>query len=98
MSVWEYQQARSAARREGMKSVNEPQILQALTDLRSRVEESKEKSKKARRMSQRRREHEKNISPGNLAGAMPPSSQVKQVPPSFSELLDDDVEAFNDIA
>lgn len=98
MSVWEYQQARSAARREGMKSVNEPQILQALTDLRSRVEESKEKSKKARRMSQRRREHEKNISPGNLAGVMPPSSQVKQVPTSFSELLDDDVEAFNDIA
>jgi len=98
MSVWEYQQARNAARQEGMKSVNEPQILQALTDLRNRVEESKERSKKARRMSQRRREHEKNISPVSIPGVMPSSPQGKQISTSFGELLDDDVEPFNDIA
>lgn len=98
MSFWEYEQARNAAREEGMKSVNEHQVLQAITELRSKVEESKEKSKKARRQSQRRRDHEKGVSPAAPI-PIPSKPTVSAVPPnSFSGLLDDDIEAFDDIA
>ena len=99
MSIWEYSQARTVARKEGMQSVNESQVLRAITELRDKVEESKEKSKKARRMSQRRREHEKGISPANPAGVnkAAPSSPVAPAQ-SYAALLDDDVDAFDDIA
>ncbi|MBK9497572.1 MAG: DDE-type integrase/transposase/recombinase [Xanthomonadales bacterium] len=99
MSIWEYSQAKAVARKEGMRSVNESQVLRAITELRDKVEESKEKSKKARRMSQRRREHEKGISPANPAGVskvLPPSPAAPAQ--SFAGLLDDDVAAFDDIA
>ena len=62
MSLWEFMQTKKAARAEGMREVNEHQILQALTELREKVEASAEKTKKARRQSQRRREHQKMTS------------------------------------
>ncbi|PKN23398.1 MAG: transposase [Deltaproteobacteria bacterium HGW-Deltaproteobacteria-3] len=94
MSVWEYQQARSAAKREGMKSVDENRILRAITELRAQVEESRERTKKARRQSQRRREHEKGVSPARPEGMRP-----VQGPPAaaLDNLLEDGVEAFDDI-
>lgn len=100
MSIWEYQQAREETRKRGQASVNEHQILQAITELRHKVEESKEKTKRARRMSQRRREHEKGISPATPTSAKPALETLK--PPlatPFADLLDtDDVDAFDDIA
>jgi len=97
VSIWEYQQAREMLKREGAKSVNEHQILHAITELRSRVEESKESTKKARRMSQRRKEHEKKVSP---ALPLPPHSEKRVVMPQapVDGLLDGDIDDFGDIA
>lgn len=63
MSIWEYQYAREKLKREGAASVNEHQVLRAITELRTLVEEATERTKKARRQAQRRKEHEKNVSP-----------------------------------
>lgn len=57
MSIWEYQQARDRAREEGMREVDERQILEALEELREQARESVTRTKKARRHLQKRREH-----------------------------------------
>lgn len=97
MSIWEYQQAKEKLKREGAASVSEHQILLAVTELRSRVDDAMEKTKTARRQAQRRREHAKNISPAN-----PVRQPVieKKVPTSMllGELVDGDVQDFGDIA
>lgn len=100
MSIWEYQQAREATRKAGQAAANEHQILQAITELRNKVEESKEKTKKARRMSQRRREHEKGISPAMPMPAQPSTqaSRPTQLSEAYTDLLNTDVDAFDDIA
>jgi putative transposase len=96
MSIWEYKQARDALRREGKKSVNEHQILHAITELRTKVDESKERTKKARRQSQRRKEHEKKVSP---AAPLPQPDQNQTVSLSTaSGLVDGDLDSFGDIA
>lgn len=97
ISIWEYQQAREILKKEGAKSVNKPQILRALTELRSKVDDAKEKTKKARRQFQRRKEHEKKVSP---ATPFP----VKESVPTLlltslsSDLIDGDIDTFGDIA
>ncbi len=96
MSIWEHQQAKELLKKEGAASVNEPQILQAITELRTKVEESQERSKKARRQAQRRKEHERNISPATPI----PVSPTPYLPTPYlnSELLDGDVQDFGGIA
>lgn len=96
MSMWEYQQAREKLKREGAVGINEYQILRAITELRSRVEEAKEKSKKARRQAQRRKEHEKQISPSSPLPIEPVTSSISAV--SFLGLQDGDIDDFGDIA
>ena len=96
ISIWEYDQAKSKLKSEGIKSVNEHQVLRAITELRSKVDDSKERSKQARRTAQRRKEHEKKVSP---AAPLP----VKKVEPILSTLLDSgllsgDIDDFGDIA
>lgn len=100
MSIWEYQQAREKLKREGHASVNEHQVLQAITELRSKVDDAKERTKKARRQAQRRKEHEKKISP---AAPREATSAVTPPPPSptatvFSDLIEGDIDDFGDIA
>lgn len=96
MSIWEYRQAREKLKREGAKSVNQHQLLQAISELRSKVEEAQEKTKKARRQAQRRKEHEKKVSP-----AVPmPEEMPKPIVPktdSLVDLLDCDLEPNGDI-
>ncbi|MBJ6892848.1 hypothetical protein JG663_18425, partial [Vibrio cholerae] len=59
------------------------------------VDEAKEKSKKARRQAQRRKEHEKNLIQNKTLAA-------QKVAPSSSEklngLIEGDIEIFGDIA
>lgn len=100
MSVWEYQQARDKLKREGRRGVNEHQVFQAITELRNQVEVAKERTKKARRQAQRRKEHEKNISP-----AVPRPMSTTDLPKSNSlpttkltGLLEGDIDDFGDIA
>lgn len=94
MSIWEYRQAQELLKKQGIESVNEAKLLEAVTELRSIVDESKEKSKKARRQAQRRVEHEKKVSPANPQAPTPQES--KPILPSG--LIDGDIEFFGDIA
>ncbi|EGR0264417.1 MULTISPECIES: Mu transposase C-terminal domain-containing protein [Vibrio] len=95
MSIWEYQQAREKLKREGIDSVNEHQVLRSITELRAQVDEAKEKSKKARRQAQRRKEHEKNLIQNKTLAAqkVAPSSLEK-----LNGLIEGDIEIFGDIA
>lgn len=97
MSAWEFEQAKGTLRKEGVRSINEAQILRAVTELRSKVEEAKEKTKKARRQAQRRIEHEKKISPATPL-AKPAVARQPPAPASSTLLLDDGVEPFEDFA
>lgn len=95
MSIWEYQQAREKLKREGMASVNDHQVLRSITELRAQVDEAKEKSKKARRQAQRRKEHEKTVThhkPVAAAKAPLPSEMI------VDGLIDGDIDTFGDIA
>lgn len=94
MSIWEYQQAKDRLKKEGAKSVNEHQVLRAITELRSHVEDSKERTKTARRQAQRRKEHEKKISPA----APLPARPAKTLAAPVAGLIDGDIDAFGDIA
>lgn len=96
VSIWEYNQAKDMLKREGAKSVNEHQVLHAITELRSKVDKAKETTKKARRQAQRRIEHEKQVSPAN---PMPVKNVVAlKPPPLISGLISGDIDDFGDIA
>ncbi len=97
MSIWEYQQVREKLKLQGIESFDEHQVLHAITELREHVDKSKEKSKKARRASQRRTEHEKNISPAN---PLPAAPNVSPLPTTSLEieLSDGPIKSFGDIA
>lgn len=96
VSIWEYNQAKDMLKREGAKSVNEHQVLHAITELRSKVDKAKETTKKARRQAQRRIEHEKQVSPAN---PIPVKNVVALTPPPLiSGLISGDIDDFGDIA
>lgn len=97
MSIWEYRQAKEKLKREGVASANDHEILRAITELRTQVEEAKERSKKARRQAQRRKEHEKKLSPAVPLPAKPPQPAASPLD-AFSGLLDGDIDIFGDIA
>lgn len=90
MSIWEYQQAKERLKKDSV--VNDHQILNAITELRQHVETSKEKTKKARRQAQRRKEHEKSIS------SMLPTNKDDSIKKFNSTLLLEDIQDFGDIA
>lgn len=98
MSIWEYQLAREKLKREGRASVNEHELARALTDLRNQVDQSVERTKKARRQAQRRKEHEKKISPASPSqpASVPETKPVSSS--SFQGLVDGDIDDFGDIA
>jgi putative transposase len=97
ISIWELNAAKDLLKREGADSVDERQILRAVTELRSKVEEAKDKTKKARRQAQRRKEHEKNISPAAPL-AVPVSKPYEPASALSSQLVDGDIDTFGDIA
>jgi putative transposase len=97
MSIWEYQQAKDKLKREGAKSVNEHEILRAITELRAHVDEAQERTKRARRQAQRRKEHEKKVSPAAPLPAKPDKKPVAELT-AFTELVDGDIDGFGDIA
>lgn len=97
MSIWECQQAKEKLRREGASSVNQHEILRAITELRAQVEEAQGRTKKARRQAQRRKEHEKKVSPAAplLNQSVKPDTTAQT---TFSGLVDGDIDTFGDIA
>ena len=95
MSIWEYQQAVSRARQQGMKSVDEAMVLQALNDLRQQVDGSSERTKKARRQQQKRKEHAKKVSPSQ---PLTSNRTVLEKAAPASMLLEGVVKPLDDIA
>ena len=94
MSMWEYKLIRKQLRAEGYSAPTEVQILNSVTQLREIVEESKSTTKKARRQSQRRKEHEKGISP-----AMPIPTAEVVIPQPSSDVFSinfDELEPYKD--
>lgn len=98
MSIWEYLAAKEKLKREGRASVNDHELAHALTDLRNQVDQSAERTKKARRQAQRRKEHEKKISPASPLGAPQRSPSLPAASPSSPGLLEGDIDDFGDIA
>lgn len=97
MSVWEYDQVKARLRKEGADSVNDAQVLRTITELRDQVDDSKERTKKARRQAQRRVEHEKKVSPATPAPHNKPLLAA-QPAPVLGTLSDGNIEGFGDIA
>lgn len=98
MSIWECQQAKGRLKRDGAASFNQHEILRAITELRTQVEDAQEKTKKARRQAQRRKEHEKKVSPAAPLPTARPIQPLATSPSVFSGLVDGDIDAFGDIA
>lgn len=96
VSIWEYQQAKDMLKREGAKSVNEHQVLHAITELRNKVDKAKESTKKARRQAQRRIEHEKQVSPANPLQTK--KIELISLKLTMTDLISGDIDDFGDIA
>lgn len=98
MSIWEYQQARNLLKKEGSSSVNTVELMSAIEGLRTRVDESSERTKSARRMRQRRKEHEKKLSPAapRSVSSEPKPSQLTEPLGVLADL--DEITPFGDIA
>jgi len=98
MSIWEYQQVRTQLKKEGAESVNEHQIMRALTELRDSVEEAAKKTKKARMLTQRRRDHVKKAALVEKTPLEKAESISDSTSNSFSDFSDGEIEAFGDIS
>ncbi len=101
MSIWECMQAKERLKKEGVASVNEHEILRAITELREQVEQASKTSRKARRQAQRRKEHEKPVTQV-LPSLAKPSSTKSDADIEFFDseedlLSDEDIETFGDI-
>lgn len=97
-SVWEYRQAREHLKREGLANFNQAEIFRAIGELRERVEEASGRTKKARRMAQRRKEHEKKVTPAAPVQERRPVPQLSSPASMLTELLDDEIKGLGDIA
>lgn len=67
----------------------------AITELRNDIEASKEKTKKARRLAQRRREHEKKITPATPTSTTEKTKPIKR---NRFSLPDDEIKPYKDIS
>lgn len=95
MSIWEYREAQERSRREGMQGVNEHEILRAVLEMREITEQGAAKTKSARRKAERRRHHEKKVTPADPLASLPsePPAPVNHssIP---TGLITGDIEAF----
>lgn len=89
MSIWEYKQVRQFLKDKDEKLIHSQQIHDALTEMRDLVEQSAQRTKKARRQAQRQKVHAKSkvVIPTALPESKP-KEQIKQ--PTSNLLLDDD--------
>jgi len=96
-SIWEFRRAKKKLREEGAASVDSRSIARTIQQQRELLDDAAEKTRKARRESQRRREHERKVTPAQprpVQGAPAPIDQT-EVSAGFVE---GDVDAYDDIA
>ena len=97
MSIWEFEKAKTQARNEGMKSVNEHEILRAHTELIKQISESSKKTKRARKANQKIKEHQAKVTP--VKPVINTKSKEEPLTNSFqNDLSFDDIQPFEDIS
>jgi putative transposase len=99
-SIWEHRLAKAALEKAGHDPSDERAVYRSISERRALIEESAERTKRARRAAQRQREHAKAKTPaippeGHPASGPVPSTSVPLGAPSS---LLDDVVATDDIA
>lgn len=92
MSVWEFKQARARALKEGMRDVDENQLLDAISEMREVVESEAAKTKSARRALQRRAEHSKKVTPDEPLSQKNQPSVPLELTYIPSDIWDDDLD------
>lgn len=99
MSIWEYTRAKEKLKEVGESSIDKHKILRVVTEQRTLVEDAQEKTKRARRLAQRRRDHESKVVPSAPLDARP-SLQSPTIPSGNAALVDllDDVDPLGEIA
>ena len=85
MSIWEYKQVRQFLKDKDEKLIHSQQIHDALTEMRELVEQSAQRTKKARRQAQRQKVHAK--SKVVIPITLPENKQTETVKTSASNLL-----------
>jgi len=92
ISKWEYHQIRDKLTKEGKDSINDAELLQAITAQRTRVKDATAKTKKARRQAQGRKRHEKKMTPAKAEEISNPNKS--EAPSPFSnELILGDIQS-----
>ena len=95
MSIWEYKQVRQFLKDKDEKLIHSQQIHDALTEMRDLVEQSAQRTKKARRQAQRQKVHAK--SKVVIPTTLPESKPTETVKTPASNLLLDNEFTFGDI-
>ena len=95
MSIWEYKQVRQYLKDKDEKLIHSQQIHDALTEMRELVEQSAQRTKKARRQAQRQKVHAK--SEVVISTSLPEDNPGKRVKTPASNLLLDNDFTFGDI-
>ena len=95
MSIWEYKQVRQFLKDKDEKLIHSQQIHDALTEMRELVEQSAQRTKKARRQAQRQKVHAK--SKVVIPTSLPESKPTETVKTPASNLLLDNEFTFGDI-
>lgn len=95
MSIWEYKQVRQHLKNKDEKLIYSQQINAALTEMRKIVEQSAQRTKKARRQAQRQKVHAK--SEVVILTTVPRSKTIEPVKMPTSNLLLGDDFTFGEI-
>ena len=95
MSIWEYKQVRQFLKDKDEKLIHSKQINDALTEMRELVEQSAQRTKKARRQAQRQKVHAK--SKVVIPTVLPERKLTEQIKQPASNLLLDDDFTFGEI-
>ena len=95
MSIWEYKQVRQFLKNKDQKLIHSQQIHDALTEMRELVEQSAQRTKKARRQAQRQKVHAK--SKVVIPTTLPENKQTETVKTPASNLLLDNDFTFGEI-
>jgi len=92
MTLWEYELIKKQLHKDGTKQINTAQIIDAHEELHRQIEDSTKKTKKARRLKQRLKNKDDEISTAEEAPIAKPSPTTSYVDET---IWDDDIPDFD---
>ena len=101
MSAWEANQAKALLRQQGATATNPHELLRAVTELRQKVDDSRERTKKARRQAARRADHKRAVNPAQPlpVTATQPATPIAPAPDAgVLEFQDEPIEFRSNVA